>query len=82
MIKNGPIDAINDFTIHSLHHRIALLAFDHGKHVLSQKPLAVTMEGARQMCQAAEKKGTKKEYSNIEVLFYKEKALELLQHLL
>ncbi|MDF1813701.1 MAG: Gfo/Idh/MocA family oxidoreductase [Verrucomicrobiales bacterium] len=57
MIKNGPVDAINDFTVHSLHHQIALLAFRHGKHILTQKPLAVTMEGARQMCHAAENAG-------------------------
>lgn len=54
MIEKGPIDAVNDFTLHSLHHTIAALAFSHGKHVLSQKPLAVTMEGARRMCEAAD----------------------------
>jgi len=57
MIAEGPIDAVNDFTIHSLHHKIALLSFEHGKHVMSQKPLAVSMEGARRMCDAAEKSG-------------------------
>lgn len=57
MIENGPIDAVNDFTIHSLHHQIAQLAFANGKHVLSQKPLAVSMEGARRMCRAAEESG-------------------------
>ncbi len=57
MIENGPIDAVNDFTIHSLHHQIAEIAFKNGKHVLSQKPLAVTMEGARRMCEGAEKAG-------------------------
>lgn len=53
MIASGKIDAINDFTIHSLHHQIAALAFDAGLHVLSQKPLAVSMEGARRMCEQA-----------------------------
>ena len=57
MIENAAIDAVNDFTIHSLHHEIALHAFARGKHVLSQKPLAVTMEGARRMCRAAEETG-------------------------
>ena len=49
LIAYDRVDAINDFTIHSLHHQIAELAFAAGKHVLSQKPLAVTMEGARSL---------------------------------
>lgn len=57
MITSGPIDAVNDFTIHSLHHQIADLAFQHGKHLMSQKPLAVTMEAARRMCEQAETAG-------------------------
>ncbi|MCB1077648.1 MAG: Gfo/Idh/MocA family oxidoreductase [Verrucomicrobiae bacterium] len=57
MIAEGPIDAVNDFTIHSLHHRIAEIAFRHGKHLMSQKPLAVTMEAARRMCDQAEVAG-------------------------
>ncbi len=57
MIQSGQIDAVNDFTLHRLHHEIAAHAFTHGKHLLSQKPLAVTMEGARQMCAGAEKAG-------------------------
>ncbi|MCB1237446.1 MAG: Gfo/Idh/MocA family oxidoreductase [Verrucomicrobiae bacterium] len=57
MIAEGPVDAVNDFTIHRLHHTIACLAFAHGKHVMSQKPLAVSMEGARRMCEAAERAG-------------------------
>ncbi|MCB1089972.1 MAG: Gfo/Idh/MocA family oxidoreductase, partial [Verrucomicrobiae bacterium] len=57
MIAEGPIDAVNDFTIHSLHHRIAEIAFRHGKHLMSQKPLAVTMEAARRMCDQAEAAG-------------------------
>jgi len=57
MITSGKIDAVNDFTIHSLHHQIAALAFDKGLHLLSQKPLAVSMEGARRMCAQAETSG-------------------------
>lgn len=53
MIASGKIDAVNDFTTHGLHHQIAEVAFAHGKHLLSQKPLAVTMEGARRMCRQA-----------------------------
>lgn len=57
LISSDRVDAINDFTIHSLHHQIAALAFDKKKHVLSQKPLAVSMEGARRMCEQAEAAG-------------------------
>jgi len=55
MIASGIIDAVNDFSIHSLHHQVAEVAFAHRKHLLSQKPLAVSMEGARRMCEGAEK---------------------------
>lgn len=57
MIASGKIDAVNDFSIHSLHHQVAEAAFAAGLHLLSQKPLAVSMEGARRMCEQAEKAG-------------------------
>tara|TARA_R110002096_G_scaffold215310_12_gene403157 strand:- start:10040 stop:11260 length:1221 start_codon:yes stop_codon:yes gene_type:complete len=57
MIKNGSIDAVNDFTIHSLHHQVADVSFANGKHLMSQKPLAVTVRAARQMCERAEAAG-------------------------
>lgn len=57
MIQSEAIDAVNDFTIHSLHHQIADVAFKHGKHLMSQKPLAVTIRAARQMCEKAEAAG-------------------------
>lgn len=53
MIANGGIDAVNDYTAHGLHHVVAAEAFAKNKHVLSQKPLAVTVEGARRMCEQA-----------------------------
>lgn len=54
MIARGSIDAVNDFTLHSLHHQIAEVAYAHGKDLLSQKPLGVTVEAARRMCDGAE----------------------------
>jgi len=54
MIAEAPIDAVNDFTVHRLHHLIAEKAFAHGKHLMSQTPLALTMQGARRMCAQAE----------------------------
>lgn len=54
MIATAPIDAVNDFTQHSLHHQVAACAFAHGKHLLTQKPLAATVAAARRMCEQAE----------------------------
>lgn len=55
MIADGPIDAVNDFTTHGLHHIVGAEAIQHGKHLLSQKPLAVTIRAARRMVEAADK---------------------------
>lgn len=57
MIEEAPLDAINDFSTHALHHQIAKTAFDAGKHLLTQKPLAVTIKAARQMCEHADRSG-------------------------
>lgn len=57
MIADGPIDAVNDFTTHGLHHLVAKETFSHGKHLMTQKPLAATIRAARQMCDQAEKSG-------------------------
>jgi predicted dehydrogenase len=57
MIAAGPIDAVNDFSTHSLHHQVALTAFAGGKHLLTQKPLAISMEAGRRMSAAAGKAG-------------------------
>ncbi len=57
MVATGPVDAINDFTTHAWHHQIAAAAFASGKHLLTQKPLAVTVAAARQMCEQAEASG-------------------------
>ena len=54
MIGGGEIDAVNDLTTHAMHHQIAGVAFQHGKHLLTQKPLAVTVSAGRQMCLDAE----------------------------
>jgi len=53
MISSGPVDIINDFTTHALHHQVAEHAFRHQKHLLTQKPLAVSIAAARQMCASA-----------------------------
>lgn len=57
MIANGPIDAVNDFTTHGMHHLVADAACRNGKHLLTQKPLAVTVGAARTMCRQFESAG-------------------------
>ena len=57
MISDGPIDAVNDFTSHGMHHLVAELACQSGKHLLTQKPLAVTVAAARRMCEIFEQAG-------------------------
>jgi predicted dehydrogenase len=54
MIANAPIDAVNDFTTHALHHQVAEAALSGGKHLLTQKPLAVSVAAGRGMCEQAE----------------------------
>jgi len=53
MIASKRVDAVNDYSSHGLHHQVAACAFAAGKPLLSQKPLAVTMEAARRMCEQA-----------------------------
>lgn len=57
MVASGRVDAVNDFSTHGLHHQVAEAAFAQRKHLLSQKPLAVSMEGARRMCEGAAEAG-------------------------
>ncbi|MBC8354010.1 MAG: Gfo/Idh/MocA family oxidoreductase [Planctomycetes bacterium] len=57
MIATGKVDAVNDFTTHALHHQVAEVALGHDKHLLTQKPLAVSVLAGRRMCEQAEARG-------------------------
>lgn len=57
MIAEAPLDAVNDFSTHALHHQVAEAAFANGKHLLTQKPLAASVAAARAMCRDAESRG-------------------------
>jgi predicted dehydrogenase len=57
LIASGAVNAINDFTTLALHHQVGLAALDGGCHLLSQKPLAVSVRAARKMVEAAREKG-------------------------
>jgi predicted dehydrogenase len=56
LIASDNVDAINDFSVVSLHHQIASAAFNKGKHLLTQKPLAITVRAGRQMVEQAQEK--------------------------
>lgn len=54
MIAEAPIDAVNDYTNLAMHHQVGLAALENGKHLLTEKPMAVTVRAARRMCELAE----------------------------
>ncbi len=56
MLASG-IDAVDIVTDTRMHHIFALQAFEAGVHVLTEKPMAVTMRACRLMRDAAEAKG-------------------------
>jgi predicted dehydrogenase len=53
LIASGRVDAINDLTTLALHHQVGLAAFDAGLHLLTQKPLAISVRAARAMVERA-----------------------------
>jgi 1,5-anhydro-D-fructose reductase (1,5-anhydro-D-mannitol-forming) len=57
LIASGKVDAINDLTTLSLHHQVGKASLDAGLHLLSQKPLAVSVRAARLMVDLAKQKG-------------------------
>jgi predicted dehydrogenase len=56
MIEARVTDAVLDTSPVYLHHQIGLLAFDAGLHVLTQKPLAISVRAGRAMVEKAETK--------------------------
>ncbi|MEM7033255.1 MAG: Gfo/Idh/MocA family oxidoreductase [Chloroflexota bacterium] len=57
MIDSGLVDAVNDFTSLFMHHQIAEDAFNAGLHLLTQKPLAISVKAGQRMVEMAEAKG-------------------------
>ncbi len=54
MLKKADVDAVEVYTSVFSHHDIALTSIESGKHVLVEKPLALTVKSARKMVEAAE----------------------------
>lgn len=57
MLAADVVDAVNDYTPLALHHQVALAALDAGKHVLTEKPLAISVKAGRAMVEAARQRG-------------------------
>ncbi len=55
--KEPDIDAVNIVTDTRMHHAFALKAFQAGKHVAVEKPMALTVRAGREMMKAAQKAG-------------------------
>lgn len=53
ILRSGLVDAVLIATPHPLHAEIAECAFEHGVHVLCEKPLAVSISEGRRMVHAA-----------------------------
>ncbi len=62
-IEEVDCDVVDVCLPNFLHHWAALIAFEKGKHVISEKPLATTVEDAEEMVKAAEKAGKKLYYA-------------------
>src|SRR5437763_9125809 len=52
LMDSGLVDAVIIATPHYFHPPYAIAAFQHGIHVLSEKPIAVTVSAADEMIQA------------------------------
>ncbi|OGX60631.1 MAG: oxidoreductase [Paenibacillus sp. RIFOXYA1_FULL_44_5] len=54
MLRNPEIDVIHVCTPHYLHPSMVIAAANAGKHVLTEKPMSITVEDARKMIEACE----------------------------
>lgn len=57
ILRDSEIDVIHNCTPNRLHYSITKEAIEAGKHVLSEKPLAMTLREAEELVELADKKG-------------------------
>lgn len=57
MLEDPAVDIVVNLTAHFAHHPVTTQALEHGKHVYSEKPLAVTTAQARGLVDLANEKG-------------------------
>ena len=63
LCKRPDIDIIDVCVPNFLHHQVVMEAASHGKHVFCEKPLAITVEEAREMVEFCKKQGVKLLYA-------------------
>jgi predicted dehydrogenase len=78
LASNDQVDVVYIATPQHLHHRQVLLAASHGKHVLCEKPLGISLEQVEEMMEACAEAGVKfgSDY-NMRMNVYNQKAKEL-----
>ncbi|HEY6220370.1 MAG TPA: Gfo/Idh/MocA family oxidoreductase, partial [Gemmatimonadaceae bacterium] len=59
MLKEAPIDVVAICTPSGLHPENGILAAEAGKHVVSEKPMAVTVDAADRLIEACDKAGVR-----------------------
>lgn len=59
MLKEADVDSVDIYTSVNTHHSIAIACLEEGKHVLVEKPMAITVKAARKMVETAQKVGKK-----------------------
>jgi UDP-N-acetylglucosamine 3-dehydrogenase len=59
VFSDGEVDAVSICLPHRFHCEVAVAAADAGKHVLVEKPMAVTVDEASAMIEAADRNGVK-----------------------
>jgi predicted dehydrogenase len=57
MIASDLVDAVNDYTTLRVHHQVGLAALDAGKHLLVEKPLAISVKAGSLMVERAKANG-------------------------
>lgn len=57
MLEQAEVDAVNDFTTLALHHQVGEAALNKGKHLLTQKPLAISVAAGQRLVDLARARG-------------------------
>ena len=57
MLAEDVVDAVNDFTSLALHHQVGGDSLEAGKHLLEQKPLAISVRAGRRLVDLARERG-------------------------
>src|SRR5690349_19202436 len=57
VLRDAEVDAIVNLTIHHAHYDVTRRFLEAGKHVYSEKPLAMTYAQAAELCDIADRKG-------------------------